>query len=704
MAEEVSDAVRFAGSAVDAGLDIFGCVVEVSLTLLDGASVQGGPPVEVQNAILYVTGQHSWVHKDIWVLDLAHFIAVLGAKRVICCTAPSLGNLRRKVVLAAALGCAPFVLSVQIQTCSNCNICAWHVKCYFAWKEHFLHRKVIPAAFRCASAGAFQQLTNSRPELPSRAESRIQTMNIDVQSKSKCQCCRSMPAGAPEALGIDGDKFVTDVLLLATTLSVIAEKQQGQDPQPNARLAVASCLCVAQQRMCSGLPFVPGPQQCIMLMEVAARVMASFAAAPEAASAASVLLPAIGVFLTAVSITDVDCTARQLAETRRSLTVSVQAIVEGPLPLLTAAGVSARGLVIVGEAATSIMSAISIAAWISVKAFAGKSRLVAQMLQQCQALLADHKVAAQLEERQHYPQCSFLPPVAVAAQLASLADCASHLIIRYLSQTLKPMESGELIGTLADCQQQLLALSSAVALPPLMHASVVELKDRTRKLSAYEGAELLAEIAKFMAEAVGHELPLISQPASLAATVASGAVSALTFAALDSSLGSRPADIETKMPSCMQYATDAVTFLHVLAQQLFKPSRTNAEAARSILTTHGVPQSLVQLLLWLSEPTTAVATASGVLSEALPALRLMAADEEMGQMLAVAGAPHEWEPVAAALRRRLPRRMAARFLRWTVCQPLPPGAQYACMTRPPPKLSPLPPPRPPWQSCCRCAL
>ena len=70
----------------------------------------------------------------------------------------------------------------------------------------------------------------------------------------------------------------------------------------------------------------------------------------------------------------------------------------------------------------------------------------------------------------------------------------------------------------------------------------------------------------------------------------------------------------------------------------------------------------MQLLLWLSEPTTAVATASGVLAEALPALRHVAADEDVRQVLAAVDGPHEWKPAAAALWRRLPRRMAARFL------------------------------------------
>ena len=122
-------------------------------------------------------------------------------------------------------------------------------------------------------------------------------------------------------------------------------------------------------------------------------------------------------------------------------------------------------------------------------------------------------------------------------------------------------------------------------------------------------------------------------------------------------------------------------YLHVLAQQLQKPSRTNAHAARTALTTQGAAQSLVQLLLWLSDPTTAVATASGVLAEALPALRLMAADEDMRQVLAAADGPHEWEPAATALRRRLPRRMAARFLPEVDRVSAAVGAQCTCAGR-----------------------
>ncbi len=72
---------------------------------------------------------------------------------------------------------------------------------------------------------------------------------------------------------------------------------------------------------------------------------------------------------------------------------------------------------------------------------------------------------------------------------------------------------------------------------------------------------------------------------------------------------------------------------------------------------------LVRLLAWLAQPTTQVATASGVLAEALPALEhRVRSRPPMQQLLVETGGRWEWAPVATALHRRLPRRMAARFL------------------------------------------
>ncbi len=72
---------------------------------------------------------------------------------------------------------------------------------------------------------------------------------------------------------------------------------------------------------------------------------------------------------------------------------------------------------------------------------------------------------------------------------------------------------------------------------------------------------------------------------------------------------------------------------------------------------------LQHLLKWLADPITPVATASAVLQGALTSLeRLAASCSTTRQILAAVGGPGEWAPVAAALHRRLPRRMKARYL------------------------------------------
>lgn len=107
-------AIHNARCVEDAGFKDFGRAVEVLLTLLEGASVQGGPPADGECGIVFVTGQHGWVREEGWVLKAARLAAVLGAKGVIHSTAQSPGNLRRKVVLAATLACAPSTFFVHI--------------------------------------------------------------------------------------------------------------------------------------------------------------------------------------------------------------------------------------------------------------------------------------------------------------------------------------------------------------------------------------------------------------------------------------------------------------------------------------------------------------------------------------------------------------------------------------------------------------
>lgn len=120
-----------------------------------------------------------------------------------------------------------------------------------------------------------------------------------------------------------------------------------------------------------------------MLMELASRVMAGFAAVPEAASAVSVLLPPISIFLGAVGDSTPECAAQHLAGARRSLLASAQLLLWGPSSLPTAASVAAHGPVTIGEAAMSALAAIRIAMWHSRAASPVGSRLATQLLKQC---------------------------------------------------------------------------------------------------------------------------------------------------------------------------------------------------------------------------------------------------------------------------------------------------------------------------------
>ncbi len=66
-----------------------------------------------------------------------------------------------------------------------------------------------------------------------------------------------MKAQHPEVANIDGNSFFTAVMQQAVALCGIAEKQQGQIQQLDARLAVAHCLQAASLRLRGGMPFKP---------------------------------------------------------------------------------------------------------------------------------------------------------------------------------------------------------------------------------------------------------------------------------------------------------------------------------------------------------------------------------------------------------------------------------------------------------------
>ncbi len=89
------------------GRDVLGCAVEVLLSLLEGASIRGGPPPEGQSGVVYVTGQRGWLPNYSLLIRSARIAVLFGGQRVMRSTIQSPGDLRRKVVMAAALACAP---------------------------------------------------------------------------------------------------------------------------------------------------------------------------------------------------------------------------------------------------------------------------------------------------------------------------------------------------------------------------------------------------------------------------------------------------------------------------------------------------------------------------------------------------------------------------------------------------------------------
>ena len=144
--------------------------------------------------------------------------------------------------------------------------------------------------------------------------------------------------------------------------------------------------------------------------------------------------------------------------------------------------------------------------------------------------------------------------------------------------------------------------------------------------------------------------------------LAEAAVALLSIAEFSSRVAACQA-VDIEAPGSMQLAASGAQFLHRLARLLQSDETAHAAGARAALTSHNAAAALRKSMAWLAEAASPVATASAVLAEGLPALAAMAAaDEATRHALAAAGGQQEWAPVAAALRRRLPRRMATRFL------------------------------------------
>lgn len=156
---------------------------------------------------------------------------------------------------------------------------------------------------------------------------------------------------------------------------------------------------------------------------------------------------------------------------------------------------------------------------------------------------------------------------------------------------------------------------------------------------------------------------------SAIAIMAMAATALLGFAEFDSRAGGRrPPETGSRLPGSMQLAAAGAAMMRCVAGHMHPRSTISLDAdVRGDVSSARLPLMLVtalrNVLIWLAEPATPVATASKVLSETPEGMKaVVASTGAVQQALATVGGSAEWAPVAGALHRRLPRRMAARFL------------------------------------------
>ena len=258
--------------------------------------------------------------------------------------------------------------------------------------------------------------------------------------------------------------------------------------------------------------------------------------------------------------------------------------------------------------------------------------------------------------------CLLQTPTTVTDLLIYDLQIATNLVASGLqSQPNMPIQ--DFWGAAVALAKLNLALATAVGcLAVNLPQPEMQLVNMKAMQHTYNFAGILHAIVEHAAKAQPETLEN-AEDADAATAIAASAAALICFARLECRGGIGPDNVVRKsLPSGMQIAAVAAGVLHRLARQLGLGGGAAARS-RSALASAGAAAVLRQLLSWIAEPPTAVATSSAVLAEALPALAALAeGDEAFCSQLAAKGGPYEWAPVAAALRRRLPRRMATRFL------------------------------------------
>ena len=231
----------------------------------------------------------------------------------------------------------------------------------------------------------------------------------------------------------------------------------------------------------------------------------------------------------------------------------------------------------------------------------------------------------------------------------SLGECWNHTMTVVSQQAFSRARTPRLLQPLDAAM--LLASAAAWPLEAVLSDAREADKQYPRLQHSWTAASKLSDVLKI---SMAHSSSAAGLPKH--SVLARCAVALMAFAQLESIAGIAAPGWDEAAGSPMQRAQLAAAWLHrhphdaVQIELAKAPNDVTAAAA------------LVRFLSWVATAAP-IATASAVLAEALPALGTVArTDVASRQQLAEAGGRWEWAPVAAALRRRLPRRMAGRFL------------------------------------------
>ena len=458
------------------------------------------------------------------------------------------------------------------------------------------------------------------------------------------------------------------------------QEQLAQSVQADANIAIANCFFGIE----SIKEWIVAPQDFIQTAALIQQGIQEVSAHPGLPSAWPMLLWRLaalvntcvrrGTVSPALTVTVASATTTAL------LRGATQLLCASP-PLATEKGAAARGGASEAEAAWAASTALSYTRYaLAAASMENEVKMAADaaatLIDRCSDLMTSPAAAGALQQRLHwldspcsYPRCLGGAGSAHSLLVYSL-QASAEVVARYLTMRLLRWAPRAAMDALPGLQRQVMALVKVVMLPERVRtqpaASVPLLPPNVQTL--YDVAKLLVHILDLVQGARGDvDSSWAETPA--AASVVLMASALMSFAEHDGRCGSRLAEVDVSVPGCMQLAAIAASCFAGLAHQL-RSGDSAAARVHAVLKLPGATTplasaawQLLQLLAWLSEPTTPVATSSAVLAKALPALATLAANNGMVRMhLAEGGGGQEWAPVAAALRRRLPRRMAARFL------------------------------------------